>query len=373
MSQQAELSPLGHLVLARLLVAPEKGVKEDSVRKDLDPFLQHRWTAAEIAEQLDRTLEALATSGLIDRYRKGKSRLSMLTADGRHRILDDLGLEALPPKTTWAKLKKNALPALAIGLPSPTGDEARRFGLETGFKAALLKAHFDLPLRDVPALPEAVEALTCQLAGLDPTRKFSADALAWKLLGIDSNQKFTARAVQAALINRALGDDGRETDPKKGAAKLLARKVGARRADANELRQVTIRHWVGGPSTTSEPARPIVSLKPAPAPTVAVSELDPDRFARRVREAARSSTTGRFGDNKVFIAHVWQALQHDPAFANMSSEDFKRRLVEANTDRRLDLGRADLVEAMDPEDVRRSEVRHLGASFHFVRIPREGD
>ena len=96
--------------------------------------------------------------------------------------------------------------------------------------------------------------------------------------------------------------------------------------------------------------------------------LSLEEFARRVVQAARTSPTGWFGDNKVFIAHVWRALHDDPAFQEMDLSAFKRRLTEANHARLLDLSRADLVEAMDPDDVRGSETLHLGASFHFIRL-----
>jgi hypothetical protein len=44
------------------------------------------------------------------------------------------------------------------------------------------------------------------------------------------------------------------------------------------------------------------------------------------------------------------------------------RLVEANHAGLLHLSRADLVQAMDPADVRESEASYLGAPFHFIRI-----
>ncbi len=50
---------------------------------------------------------------------------------------------------------------------------------------------------------------------------------------------------------------------------------------------------------------------------------------------------------------------------------FKQRLAEANNARLLDLSRADLVQAMDPDDVRLSEVTYLNAAFHFIRIGSE--
>jgi hypothetical protein len=93
-----------------------------------------------------------------------------------------------------------------------------------------------------------------------------------------------------------------------------------------------------------------------------------EEFARRVVQAARDCREGRFGDNKVFIFHVWNCLDSDPAFAGMGLDRFKARLAEANQARALDLSRADLVEAMDPEDVRASETAHLGARYHFIRL-----
>jgi hypothetical protein len=96
--------------------------------------------------------------------------------------------------------------------------------------------------------------------------------------------------------------------------------------------------------------------------------LDLDVFAKRVVEAARESRSGRFGSDKVFVAHVWKALQDDPAFAAMGLDGFKHRLAEANNARLLDLSRADMVEAMDLDDVELSEVPYLGATFHFIRL-----
>ena len=66
--------------------------------------------------------------------------------------------------------------------------------------------------------------------------------------------------------------------------------------------------------------------------------------------------------------HVWRMLQSDPDFAGMGFDRFKEFLALANNSRHLDLSRADLVQAMDPDDVRLSEVHYLNATFHFIRI-----
>jgi hypothetical protein len=347
MSGQTEVTQVGELLLARMLVAGDKGATGGEFKKALEPLLGHRWIGAALSERIERTLAELATAGLVARIRKPRSKTGRdsLTPEGRRRALEVLGLDQLPPKTTWDQLKKTALVARALDLSPPKGEEAKRFGTDNGFKAALLKSRFGLPLGAYPKFEEAL------------------DALAWTLMGFTPERKFNVKTVQAALIRRALGDPDPKLepkpDPKKEASKLLAKEVGARQSSKDELRLATLRHW-----SDQEP----VPAAPEPSPPTPLPSLDLDTFAHRAVEAARSSPSGRFGDNKVFVVHVWRALQPDPAFAPMGLDGFKRRLAEANNARLLDLSRADMVEAMDPEDVRLSEVAYLGASFHFVRV-----
>ena len=49
----------------------------------------------------------------------------------------------------------------------------------------------------------------------------------------------------------------------------------------------------------------------------------------------------------------------------------KRRLVEAHRNGLLELSRADLVQAMDPVDVRESETPSPNDTAHFIRIEKE--
>jgi hypothetical protein len=73
-----------------------------------------------------------------------------------------------------------------------------------------------------------------------------------------------------------------------------------------------------------------------------------------------------FGDRKVFISAVWDALRATPAWAALELDELKARLVAAHRSRELVLARADLVAAMDPALVAASETRTDGATFHFV-------
>ncbi len=101
-------------------------------------------------------------------------------------------------------------------------------------------------------------------------------------------------------------------------------------------------------------------------------EVDPNRFARDVLDAAVRCESGWFGEDKVFISHVWPVYVERSAGGIRDLDTFKHRLVEAHREGRLTLSGADLVEAMDPGDVSASETRYLNAVFHFVRCRRNG-
>jgi hypothetical protein len=257
-----------------------------------------------------------------------------------------MGVAELRPRTTWAALRKTYLPAMAMGLPASSESAFKAMSSDPVFRAVLLKRQYGLPTAEVPRLDDAI------------------DALAWKLIGFEGvTRKFDAKAVKAALLNREIGD-GRATDFKKAAGRLAAQRAGARRDDGKELRDAVLRDWIARGETSSPAPQPAAGR---PEPEIG-RPLDPTAMAERVKAAARDCPTGRYGDRKVFIAHVWDRLRSEPDFAGIDLDGFKRALAEANNLRLIDLARADLIQAMDPEDVRRSEVHYLNATFHFVRI-----
>lgn len=73
---------------------------------------------------------------------------------------------------------------------------------------------------------------------------------------------------------------------------------------------------------------------------------------------------GRFG-RKVFLAAIRRALR-DTDYARLAPEMIDRLLIDAHRAGLIELARADLVAAMDPAEVRASEIRHLEATYHFV-------
>ncbi len=149
----------------------------------------------------------------------------------------------------------------------------------------------------------------------------------------------------------------------------------------------------GDPIRSGECAAPPAPKRPRAttatrAIPVAVVPMSIEKFAQAVNETLPAIVTGRgpggrplgrFGPQKVFTAAIWRRLQTDPRFADMARQAtgdrtrvpllFKQRLTEANRKRLLSLARADLVGAMDPDEVMDSEIHDLGATFHFVIDP----
>ena len=346
-----QLSASETLVLARLLVAGEKGEAASKIKKDLEPLLTHRWEGAALNERIEHTLATLTSIGFLT-ILPGKTKKAapkfVLTAEGRRRSLEFLGVLELRPKTTWAVLRKTYLPACAVGIPASSEALFKALSSEPAFQAILLKLQHDLSIALLPKPDQAT------------------DALAWKLIGFDGeDRKFNVKNIKTALFNRALGD-GHAPDFKKAVTRLLAQRLGARRDDPKELRDAVLRRWIDR-EDGGETLAPSMETSQPPTP-VARPPFDLPSFAEHVKSAARGCQTGRFGDNKVFIAHVWKALQVDPTFPTMELTAFKEHLAEANNARLLDLSRADLVQAMDPDDIRQSEVHYMSATFHFVRI-----
>ena len=359
MNRPADLSPVKALALARLLAAGDKGETEKNLSKDLIPLVKHRWEGREWAERLGMALDELESAGLFRRVEKGKTTRFALTDEGRRLASESLGIEGPTAKLSWAKLKSDHLPGLALGRPGTPG---------ANLKVEILRARYGLDLGDgKPSIQQATEKLASKLMGLEPGRKFTADEILRKLLldagiAIPAGQKPNPTSIREALFRRELGDPS----ARKPLDLLATRSVGARQATAAELVAAVLRSWIDRSEATAT-ATAEAPAPPPPEPGGHPDPLDLPDFARRVVEAARTSPTGRFGDAKVFISRVWHALGDDPAFRGMDVADFKDRLVQAHRAGLLELGRADLVEAMAPADVLESATPYLNAVYHFVR------
>jgi hypothetical protein len=318
---------LGDLILVRLLAAAKKPPSLGDVRKSLAPLVEHRLSGPEWGRAFDEALNQLRAAGLVE-----PKRLS-LTGAGRAKALIFLGVSSLPPGATWKTLKDKYLIARALGTSLESPEVTNRLKDANGLRALVLKQRYGLTMV-APSLTQAI------------------DALAWKQLGVDSDKPFKAELVLQHLLSLPAG---LKSDSLR--ALIAGQSVQARNSKAEELRLAAIRRWLDHAATA--PAAP----PPPPGPP----PFDLPTFAARVVTAARDAPTGHFGDNKTFIAHVRRQLTAEGRYRDLSDTAFKHHLVEANRAGLLRLSRADLVEAMDPADVRDSETSYLNATFHFVQ------
>lgn len=320
------------LILIRLSEPKKKPTAAD-LRKPLERYVEAAIPKRELAALFAERIDALREQGLVepDGYR--------LTDEGRARLRQSIGTDRL----SW-RAAPRYLNALALGL-DPSDKKIRdRLGTAEGVAAAVLSSRH----------------------GLDGAMTLAAavDQLSWKLLTGEPG-KLTLNKVRNHLLARELGAPPRgEFD--RTARRLAAKELGAAGTDAARLGASLTETWLQAGETAKEPPRPEIAA-PAPAP-MAGDGLQ--AFARRVNETARTVYDGRWGSSKVYISAVWRAMAGDPVVASIDLAEFKRRLCEANREGLVALHRADLVGAMDQDELVESEAKYLNATFHFVEAPR---
>ncbi|MCP4698444.1 MAG: hypothetical protein GY862_16575 [Gammaproteobacteria bacterium] len=332
---------INNLVLTRLLPAAKPEL-QSGLKKSLAPLFSEHLSSPEWNSLFQQSILDLAAAGFVETAGRNRTELN---AAGKKQALDFLGLDKPPARMRWEILKNAYLVSKALNLPMPdTADARKRIAGADGLRAAILRQAFDLPIADFPTLAQAKKALVWQQLGKLLNK--SMDDLA--------GLPFTGKA--AAILLNELLDPARQ--PAKVPAltgivfQLTAKQISAKRTDPNELRLALLRGRIE---------------LDAPAVHTAY-EFDPPGFAKQVMQAARGCKTGRFGDDKVFISHVWREFRVNYPQVPLDEASFKRCLVEANRRGLIRLCRADLVEAMDREDVSASETNFLYAVFHFIEI-----
>jgi hypothetical protein len=255
-----------------------------------------------------------------------------LTEEGRAHLLRVHSVNSMPTNIRWQSLRNRYLIARALRITPRSNLEWERLGTADGLRAATLTRHYELPLNPVPTVAQAL------------------NALAWLQLseGHELTVPFKKKFTRDAILRETLleGRPGRNI-----AEGLAARVAGSPSSVADKVRDVLISKWIHGEKSRA----------------IATEHFDLAAFANEVCELARTAPSGRFGDHKVFISHVWNCFYLRPTAQGMTHDDFKRHLVEANREDLLALTRADLITDMTPEDVHQSEIRLPNSCFHFIR------
>ncbi|MFT3765234.1 MAG: hypothetical protein QM820_06915 [Minicystis sp.] len=230
-----------------------------------------------------------------------------------------------------------------MGFESPTPPVLKPLATAEGLSAAVLAKHHRI------RSPRQSELKPGQVA----------DALAWRELGVESIEPFTRNAVLAHIIRKMGGSASPPKDLRAALTTLASAALQVNRGTA-PIRVALVQRWMAGGETAA--------VIPSATPPAETRPVTLEAFSKQALAAAHAAKTGRWGDQKVFVSHVWSEYQHRDGSSAVGLDDFKQMLVRANQAGLLSLSRADLVEEMDPADLKRSEIAALGATFHFVQI-----
>jgi hypothetical protein len=283
---------------------------------------------------------------------KSKVKRPTLTDAGRQLALSALGLKALPPKLDWPQARR----MLALQVLAPAKAPAEKLNADAIATQILIAQH---------GLPSSVATLSQAI-----------ERLAWRALDIETDAPFTAAAAQRHLLRdlvpadtRAAGNSWRRM--------FAVRAVHARGNTADALSRALLLSTKplradvprSSAATQQRENRPGVGNDNAPQSTVQPSLAD---FAQAVSRAAQSPQVRRFHGDRAFIGSVWDHMRASKMIGEMSLDEFKTKLVTAHRKQLLEIVRADLVGAMDPNEVRRSEARFDNATYHFVALSAGG-
>jgi hypothetical protein len=326
---QPSLSRRELVVLARLSSKAARQPTPSAITAALAMIVTPNATKSESRAEIDRILADLARRSLID------ERLA-LTETGRHELAAAVGLGKVP---TWKDFQNRYLPALAVGCGGPDAPKTAE-----AFQAAILATHLGMQRR---------EKLTAQL-----------DAIVADALGLAAGP-VTMDRIRAHFLARRAGVDDR------GRATEIASQVACRAVRAHNrtaLKASAVKRWVAGEAITPAAPAPVATAAPAVSQPAPVRRpLDDSSFAAMINDTAHKiGPDGRYGGHKVFVSAIWRNLSDELQGRGMGLDELKRRLVDANRAGLLSLARADLVGAMNPEEVKLSEILDRGASFHFV-------
>lgn len=339
-------SRLGELILVRLAAAgssPGQSVLE----RGLKPYFSCRLglSDGQWRTLLDNTLDELASQGFVERKPVG------LTEIGKAVACHFLQVEELPADCKWLTLRNRYLLARALKIRPREAKEWKRLATADGLRAAVLVRFYGLPLDPLPTLTQALEALAQQ-----------------QLQQADEIEPSGSKTeVREEILRETLIPD----QPGELKTRLPALVTKARNNSIESLRQAVINHWLD--ECDAKTCQLVCSSQTEKSSPATEAPTDLAAFARQIQELARQSPTGRFGENKVFLSHLWQQFQREMSHEAITRDEFDDRLLEANRQNLITLSRADLISEMDPADVDDSEIALPHATFHFIRtdVPAE--
>jgi hypothetical protein len=321
-----------NLALVRVLLTRKSPISLTQLEKSVCTELSAQLSSTDAKNVFDAALREAEQQKYLKLVTppKSKTKRPTLTDAGRQLALSTLGIKALPAKLDWPRARR------MVALQASDKLDADAIATQ------ILVARHGLP-PSVTTLTQAIEML------------------AWRELDVETDAPFTAAAVQRHLLRDLVPADARAT----GSAwrRMFAMKaVHARGNTADALARAL---WLSERPLQPNRAPASVGNDNAPARGAQPSLVD---FAQAVGDAARSPEVRRFHGDRAFIGSVWEHMRASNLIGEMSLDEFKNNLVSAHRKQLIEIVRADLVGAMDPNEVRRSEARYDNATYHFVAL-----
>jgi hypothetical protein len=332
-----------------LFAADTKNTTIHELSRALHEFSPSLQSEQQWQQQIQRTLDWLVTQ---EQVYNTQHDIWDLTAIGYHDVAAWLGV-APTESLSWYVLRTVHLQIRALRLPRPCDTPLyQRITQADGLRAAVLNDAYQLTLDPYPTLYEVRDALLWH--GL--MRSDVIDALRAQQRDL-MRQPFQLAPLTHLIMAKLLGHSGVQSI-ETALKQLAAKAVSATTTDVHELRSTILRHALA----------PVAALPTIECITHTKPQDELAVFAATVMAHAHATVTGRFGEDKIFISHVWQALQMHGEDFGCNEITFKQRLAEANNRGLLRLSRADLAHTLNADDVAQSSTQYLTATFHFIRL-----
>ena len=325
---------ISNLVLVRLLPSQGKSLTLNKIKQDLQKIGQLLGSTEDGDKDLKEVLEELRSLDMIEEVGSGKYQI---TDKGVRAARSYLGAEYFPRKLDWRTVKEKYLLARSLGITISSAKELKKISNADNIRSEVIRRGLEL---DLPELPT-------------PTQ--TKGSASWLALGVKTKTALTLGTVRTHLINQ-LVDTSRPLDEDQVFKLLAAKHAGARNSSARSLREAILKNLV---KSSDQPDQAVDS---------APRQNELRMLAREILKVAEKTRTGRHGEDKVFISHVWKHWQSEGSTGFRTIQEFKESLIEAHRAGELTLSEADLPDQLDHSDVRESVTPYLNARFHFIRL-----
>ncbi len=328
-ASQLNLSTSAKIVLLRIGAAADAGIALSILTADLERLTRQPGKPGAALNDLPAALVQLAAAGLI----RSRRRRHWLAAAGH---LEFRKLTGTRPGAaiSWAGLRDTRLIAMTLGLEHVSEIAAFRLRPVRALRCAVIARAFRLPDR-AAASPRTLLALLARLAlakqaSLPPRKSNRLSAHEQRRLAAQLLGKPRAVASDDELMSA-----------------LAADVTNAEGTGASALRRALLRRLL--------------------VPT----EPQPDLVALAAADVARAHARGIPGSRRIFVAEAIGILRRDHPDWRVNDERLKAMLVDAHKQGKLHLAAADLRGGANLAMIRASEVRHLGGTWHYIRVEDE--